>query len=154
MCVCVCVQGKVMIESGFERFQSSLGPWSKLCEKTLSRETHVPDFTATVMSTQPCRLLQVSRSSYVAAVRAAKVEARVGKLAVMKQLTKGCKTSTSTASLAAQPQPHPQPQGYPSPPEINIGDSSATSSPAGASAGPQDIAIEMEEVTKHLLHSP
>jgi len=145
------LQGKVMIESGFERFQSSLGPWSKLCEKALSRETHVPDFTATVMTSQPCRLLQVSRSSYVAAVRAAKVEARVGKLHVMKQLTKGCKTNNngSSSNLANQVQApthqqhQPQPPTYPSPDQID----STTSTPG--SSGHQDIEVEVE--MKHLL---
>jgi metal transporter CNNM len=79
------LQGKVLIESGLEKFQLELGPWSRLSEKALSTDLYTPDFTALVTSNQ-CRLLQISKSAYMAAVHAAKFEMRVGKLAVKKEV--------------------------------------------------------------------
>ena len=62
---------------------------SKLCEKALSTDKYVPDFCAKVVkSTQPCRLLQIQRSAYLAAKHAAAYELRVGKMSLKKSVKK------------------------------------------------------------------
>lgn len=101
------LQGKVLIESGLEKFQLELGPWSRLCEKALSAETYVPDFTAVVAS-QQCRLLQISKSAYLAAVHAAKFEARVGKLAVKKEVMSKMKSMRKMSTYMEEDSPASQ----------------------------------------------
>mmetsp|Transcript_15426 Transcript_15426/g.39285 ORF Transcript_15426/g.39285 Transcript_15426/m.39285 type:complete len:466 (+) Transcript_15426:485-1882(+) len=69
------LQGKVLIESGKERFQLELGPWTRLCEKALSEEqNYIPDFTAKLALSHPSRVIQIRKSAYVAAMHAAALE--------------------------------------------------------------------------------
>ena len=62
------LSGKVVVRAGAEGFESELGPWSYLGASAISGPAYVPDYHATAI--RPFRVLQISRSDFMAANRA------------------------------------------------------------------------------------
>ena len=77
------LQGEVEVQAGEERFSSSLGPWSFLGSSALHPGlAYVPDYTAYAVG--PCRLVQIARHEFLAALKAAQVQTVVGARAIRK----------------------------------------------------------------------
>ena len=68
------IQGRLLVTSGSEEFESEIGPWNTLglralrCDPSGPEGPYIPDFTA--MGSDPeheCRVLKIKRSDYIAA---------------------------------------------------------------------------------------
>lgn len=75
------LQGRVLIHTGAENFQFELGPWSVLGNRALGEPqdpnwSYVADFDA--LALPPCRLLRISRPTYLAALKATQISAVIG----------------------------------------------------------------------------
>ena len=82
------LSGKVVVRAGAEGFESELGPWSYLGASAITGPAYIPDYHATAI--RPFRVLQISRSDFMAANRA--------KLVKKKSLTKNTRSGMRSSS--------------------------------------------------------
>lgn len=82
------LQGEVQVAAGEEGFTSTQGPWSYLGSSALrAGMVYVPDYTAYAMG--PCRLVQISRAQFAAALKAGQVQTVVGARTIKKMASSG-----------------------------------------------------------------
>jgi metal transporter CNNM len=67
------LSGKVTVLAGAESFRADVSSWSVLAPNALTDPTFTPDFTAFV-SSDPCRVLRLSRHDFIAAADASAAE--------------------------------------------------------------------------------
>lgn len=67
------LSGKVTVLAGAENFRADVSSWSVLAPNALTDPTFAPDFTAFV-SSDPCRVLRLSRHDFIAAADASAAE--------------------------------------------------------------------------------
>ena len=72
-CCTLILSGKVTVLAGAENFRADVSSWSVLAPNALTDPNFAPDFTAFV-SSDPCRVLRLSRHDFVAAADASAAE--------------------------------------------------------------------------------
>jgi len=93
------LSGKVIVRAGVERFESDLGPWSFLGSNSMVQPAYVPDFDADAI--RPFRILQISRSDFLAATRATLVRHKTLDAKQRRRLSKQQASGASAAPAMA-----------------------------------------------------